>query len=177
MGKYHKACHVCHKDFKSNARNTKYCSDDCKATAKKRHTSRGKRRRQYRKDATNRRAESMSRKQAREHCIANHSMSICTRCGEVFKIAELEDHHRDGDPFNNELDNLTLQCKKCHPKSDTEWRKEKDEGQPISDIRKFQQVGVVLYDMDNDYYYWLLPNGKRRMLPQTQVLEDMKGTP
>ena len=35
----------------------------------------------------------------------------CQRCG---RHAPLEVHHADGDPGNNELENLTTLCRRCH---------------------------------------------------------------
>lgn len=89
----------------------------------------------------------MSRKQAREYCIAEEGLQACTGCGIPHFIKNLEDHHRDGDPFNNNKDNLTLQCKKCHAKSDVAWRAEKAAGTPIADVRKHEQIGVLVRDL------------------------------
>lgn len=147
---------MCSKPFEHSARNAKYCSEDCQNRARKRNHSRGRRRREYRKDIDTRRAQSMSRKQAREFCVAEETIGVCTRCGQAFYIKDLEDHHRDGDPFNNVKDNLTLQCKKCHPKSDTEWRKEKEADTPITDVRKWAQVGVIVQGEDGTLHTVLL---------------------
>ncbi len=139
--------------------------------AKKRHTSRGKRRREYKKDATNRRAQSMSRKQAREYCIAEEVVGACTRCGTAKYVKDLEDHHRDGDPFNNDKDNLTLHCKKCHPKSDTEWRKEKDEGKSITDVRQFEQLGVVVVDNQGSVFI-IAPNNSGKYITWEELMKS-----
>lgn len=152
MGAFQKVCRVCHKEFESNARNTKYCGDECADKTKGIHAGRAKRRRDYKRNASDRRRQSMSRKQAREFCIAEHTVANCTRCGVALQIKELEDHHRDGNPFNNDKDNLTLHCGKCHPKSDAQWRKEKEDGHPISDVRKFTQIGTIVVDQHGDWY-------------------------
>ena len=41
----------------------------------------------------------------------------CERCGNSLWLGEqipLELHHKDGNPFNNNLDNLELLCPNCH---------------------------------------------------------------
>lgn len=170
---FKKNCHVCKAPFESPSRNTKYCADPdkkCAEKAKGMHTSRHRRRRDYHKNAEDRRAQSMSRKQAREYCIAEHAISNCTRCGKAFTISKLEDHHRDGDPFNNVKDNLTLQCQACHPKSDTQWRKEKEEGKPISDVRVFKQLGTLVADSKGVFY--LTVPGMTAMIVLPQQLQE-----
>jgi hypothetical protein len=64
----------------------------------------------------------------------------------------LEDHHMDGDPFNNLDSNLAPLCKKCHAKSDTEWRKAKDENKPIENVRHYVQVGAVVLGEDGKFH-------------------------
>jgi len=142
MGRFKKNCHLksCRKDFESDSRNEKYCSDECKAKAKKVAGGRQKRKRAYQADATNRRAASMSRSQAREAIINDKAIGCCERCGFLFNVAKLECHHRNGDPFDNSIENLALVCKPCHTKSDAEWRKAKKEGLPIPDMRFFKSV-------------------------------------
>lgn len=139
------------KEFDSPARNTKYCSDECLDVGRKRSVGRAKRKRMYRRNSEEFRRMSMSRKQAREQCIAVHALSCCTRCGNAFNVRDLQDHHRDGDPFNNTDDNLTLVCEPCHSKSDTEWRKAKKENSPIQDMRVYKQIGVVVLDKDGRF--------------------------
>lgn len=134
---YKKVCHLerCHKPFESKSRNQKYCSDECLAASRQVHRSRGKRRRAYQKDAPNRRAQSMSRAQAREFAINELVLTICQGCGKPTKVADIETHHRDGDPFHNNLQNFALLCKKCHAQADVEWRKAKAANQPIPECR------------------------------------------
>ena len=41
----------------------------------------------------------------------------CEKCGAVYWLGKklpLELHHKDGDHFNNELDNLEILCPNCH---------------------------------------------------------------
>ncbi len=40
---------------------------------------------------------------------------VCMECGQK---KPLEIHHKDGDPTNNDLDNLLVLCRKCHMKLD-----------------------------------------------------------
>lgn len=47
--------------------------------------------------------------------------SLCESCGLSEWLGEkipLELHHKDGDPFNNELDNLCILCPNCHAFTD-----------------------------------------------------------
>lgn len=39
---------------------------------------------------------------------------LCKKCGRGPKERQIEVHHIDGDPFNNELDNLQWLCRGCH---------------------------------------------------------------
>lgn len=134
---YDKFCHQCKKSFQHTARNAKYCSEDCLAVSRKQHRGREKRRRGYRKNAVQRRAESMSRKQAREHGLNHMVQWPCQMCGKVHFLKDLQMHHRDGDPLNNLVDcsNFALLCEPCHHKADAQWRKELKDGKEISDIR------------------------------------------
>lgn len=139
---YKKVCHLerCHKPFEAPSRNQKYCSDECLAASRQVHRSRGKRRRAYQKDAPNRRAQSMSRAQAREFAINELVITCCQGCGKPTKVADIETHHRDGDPFHNNLQNFALLCKPCHAQADVEWRKAKADKQPIPECRKCMMV-------------------------------------
>lgn len=142
MARFKKFCHLvsCTKAFESDSRNEKYCTDECKLAAKKRGHSRHKRRRSYFRDVDNRRAQSMSRSQAREQTISEDAFSCCVRCGKMSIAANLECHHRDGNPFNNDKDNRVLVCHPCHAKSDNEWRKSKEDNSPIPEMRNFMLV-------------------------------------
>jgi len=97
----------------------------------------GKGRRSYNKNKKVRRAESMSRKQAREHGLNHMVQWPCMSCGHTFFLKDLQLHHRDGDPHNNEEDcsNFALLCEPCHHKADAQWRKETKAGQEISEVR------------------------------------------
>ena len=43
----------------------------------------------------------------------------------------LELHHKDGDPFNNELDNLSILCPNCHAFTDNYRSKNKRNVSPL----------------------------------------------
>lgn len=136
---YEKYCKnpSCRKAFKSNARNSRYCCDKCREAGRKQAGRRAKNRREYKKDASNRRAQSMSRKQAREFAISEIVSFPCHRCGTVLQLKDLETHHRDGNPFNNDKDNLAILCLSCHSKSDNEWREARKNGTENPDCRLY----------------------------------------
>lgn len=142
MARFHKFCHLksCRKPFESDSRNAKYDSEECKAKAKKQAHGRQKRKRDYLVNADERRKSSMSRAQARDAVVNHRCVGLCERCGHFFKVSDLETHHRNGDPFDNSNENLSLVCKPCHAKSDNEWRKAKADGTPIPDMRNFHMT-------------------------------------
>lgn len=135
---YHKYCKHCTKPFSHVSRNKKYCSPECEEKARKGHRRRAKTRRAYHRNPVPRRQASMSRKQAREFAIAELVTTVCMRCGAVKKVAETEVHHRDGNPFNNDIANLAILCMKCHPKTDIEWREAKKSSGEIPDCRLYE---------------------------------------
>lgn len=127
----------CTKRFQHESRNKRYCCEECEVAGRGLARRRAKTRKEYKRTAPRRRAESMSRKQAREAAINDVVSWVCNTCGGVFRLRDLELHHRDGNPFNNDSDNWAFQCGACHPKSDTTWRKDKKEGKPIPDCRNY----------------------------------------
>ena len=42
---------------------------------------------------------------------ARRNLCVCVRCGSDYKITV---HHKDGNPFNNSLENLEVLCWNCH---------------------------------------------------------------
>ena len=42
---------------------------------------------------------------------ARRNLCVCARCGSDYKITI---HHKDGNPFNNSLENLEVLCWNCH---------------------------------------------------------------
>lgn len=56
-------------------------------------------------------SERVSRHNARLRMDYFVGFDDCQKCGEK---KNLDVHHIDGDPFNNELTNLTLLCRSCH---------------------------------------------------------------
>ena len=42
---------------------------------------------------------------------AGRNLCVCARCGSDYKITI---HHKDGNPFNNSLENLEVLCWNCH---------------------------------------------------------------
>jgi hypothetical protein len=139
MARFQKNCKLksCLKEFESDSRNEAYCSDNCREAGKKKANARVKRKRGYTKDAPNRRAQSMSRREFRANGAAEMCIGICQMCADFHFVKDLEFHHRDGNPFNNDPDNRASLCKKCHPKADAAWRKAKEEGKPIEEVRKW----------------------------------------
>lgn len=137
---YQKTCHLrsCIKPFESAARNSKYCSEPCAEKAKKHGNQRIKRRRGYIKDAPNKRAQSMSRREFRYNGLSEMAVCICQSCGDFLWGKDVEFHHRDGNPFNNHQDNRASLCHKCHVKADISWRQAKENGLPIPDIRNYE---------------------------------------
>lgn len=136
---YQKVCknRRCQKEFEHASRNKRYCSTACEKTAKTQAHGRQRARRDYQKNKISKRASSLSRKQAREFAINETVKTACVSCGEIKKVGSLECHHRDGDHFNNDVENLALVCKPCHAKLDVEWRECKKNGTEIPDCRKF----------------------------------------
>lgn len=139
MPRFKKNCHLktCLKPFESDSRNTAYCSDPCADAAKKRSNARVKRKRGYQKDAPNRRAQSMSRREFRAEGASDMAVSICQSCAKFLFVRDLEFHHRDGNPFNNVPDNRACLCHPCHVKADIAWRQAKEAGKPIEEVRRW----------------------------------------
>lgn len=60
--------------------------------------------------------------------------NLCESCRMAKWLGEpipLELHHKDGDPFNNELDNLSILCPNCHAFTDNYRSKNKRNVSPL----------------------------------------------
>jgi hypothetical protein len=114
MTDYIKTCKKkgCGKEFISHSRNERYCSA-CKIPVKVLRRLNRRRRLEYEADKVRFRLESRSRKEARELQI-RETLVVCPFCNELFPIALLELHHKDGNPMNNTKENRSWACESCH---------------------------------------------------------------
>lgn len=118
---YTKTCKYCGKEFLSDARNQRYCCDECTEKAqvvrKKKNKVRKKKRQEYDKNKEINRA-------------LTKAYSLCETVFELYQIpkvcnckahgfttscnGELERNHKDLNPFNNAPWNLEYLCKSHH---------------------------------------------------------------
>lgn len=115
---FSKKCSICGKEFESESRNTKYCSDKCsKRGAKKAYRSRKMKRINAVRRGDDKEIENLitaayklSRDIAKMFLYKGCS---CTTPGHVCE-GELRVHHIDHDVFNMHPSNLVWLCEKAH---------------------------------------------------------------
>lgn len=115
---YTKTCKICGKEFESDSRNTRYCSEKCsKRGAKKAYRSRKMKainRATYASDKEINQLVQRVYKLSRE--IAEMFLPKECSCDDPNHICEgpLEVHHIDHCPMNLQVSNLRWLCKKAH---------------------------------------------------------------
>jgi len=93
------------------------------------------------------------------------------KCRACVSTDNLEIHHKDKNPRNNQIGNLEVLCEKCH-------RKEHGQGQPEHTITLKHITGVHVRQAR--YLYWKLSGGKSiylgtvNNLREDRVLELMR---
>lgn len=112
--KYKKTCVCCKKEYRSNARGSRFCSEQCRKNYNKRLQD-------DRKFYVETKA--LMRLKARAHALAVEIKRyelytqgkdfVCELCGEP----GVEVHHKDLNFLNNTPSNLICLCKKCHAKA------------------------------------------------------------
>lgn len=125
MAKYKKICKYCNKEYESDSRNQRYCSDKCCAKAQEKNykvkKTRARKRREYSKTQEIQRA--LAQAYTLAHKVAEAfgipKVCYCKLNGECDQegnecSGELELHHEDSNPFNNSPWNLHYYCAKHH---------------------------------------------------------------
>ena len=51
---------------------------------------------------------------------------VCKKCGKDAHQTELDLHHKDGDPLNDDWTNIVIYCKKCHTMVEGRDKKKRD---------------------------------------------------
>ena len=79
------------------------------------------------------------------HTAARHRARVrypvpleCQRCNEA---AVIERHHKDGDPLNNEPENIAMLCRRCHMEVDGRMEPFRRYSQPIQDPQPCSACG------------------------------------
>ena len=124
MAKYKKKCIYCGKDYESDSRNQRYCSDECCSKAQdknyKQKKTRARKRREYSKTQEIQRALASAYALAHKVAEVYEIPKVCVHKlnGEVDENNEcsgdFELHHLDSNPFNNAPWNLGWFCEKHH---------------------------------------------------------------
>lgn len=124
---YEKMCANCGTIFKHQSRNKRYCSDECAVKAQvvttKKNKQKRRRKKQYSLNKEVLRALSASYKVSKKiadlflekKCVVESSEDLCE--------GELERHHKDLNPFNNDPRNLEYRCLKHHNQIHSYWEK------------------------------------------------------
>lgn len=108
--KYHKACKYnrCKKKFYTNSRNQGYCDPECQ---KRHYSTRKNRQKAYEENKDLMRMLSATYKVAQQVAELFLGEKKCCECGSTDNI---ELHHKDCNPFNNDPRNLEWRCKRHH---------------------------------------------------------------
>lgn len=116
---YNKICKYekCGKEFTSEARNTRYCSDDCcsKAQVLNRSKNRRLKKRRDKYDELKEFNRLISRAYSLANSIGQYLPKECADIGDGHVCeGPMEIHHKDMNPFNNSPLNLEWRCRKSH---------------------------------------------------------------
>jgi hypothetical protein len=93
------------------SRRKKFCGPACRSEAM--------RERQTGESNTNWNPDATSIYTGRNRGRARYETGACEECG----AAKTERHHKDGDPLNNEPENITILCRRCHMIADGRMEK------------------------------------------------------
>lgn len=124
IGLFKKTCKYCDKEFESESRNTRYCSDECCQKAQKKRVSQNKtrkrKRQEYDENREINRALSVAYNLAHKVADLYEIPKVC--CHQHLEgecKGDLQLHHHDSNPFNNSPWNLGWSCNGHHMKHHT----------------------------------------------------------
>ena len=99
---------------------------------------------------TNKRTHPGTREARRILRLHGRDLTICEMCG---RTGKMQIHHKDGNPFNNNLENLVILCKECHKKVhglpveevyDEELEYDFDEEKEIPEAKPIEPTDIII---------------------------------